>query len=854
MAESEKIELTVEAKAEGLKELKDLKTQLEEIDALLKTLKGQSNALKNLFDTGGSKDDIRAAKREITATIRELRNVGGAKPITDNFRAAPSSAGGVERLLGAIEGTQGKTSRVEALIQGKELEEANERLAKAESAELDRKVELLKAEYDEREKIAKQQESELEKADKLVQNAEERLQKEKERIVAADSRQEKKELADLFKAYDQKEKQQAKDAAAAEKESSALAKLRESARAARIEFAKMVGLKMLTSPMLNPFAGIAKGIKGALGALSKLQHMVGRVLAYRALRKAFALISQGVKEGIENLYAYSQNLGTVFHSNMDRMKESALLVKNATAAMIGPIINAVTPALERLADLFANIANQIGFFIAKLTGAASFSAAIRGNLSSAASAAKDLKKQVFGFDELNILNAPSGGGAATNAGGYFEEWKTGEGGLASELRAAFEAQNFTGAGKILASKLNEMIANLPTEKWGASIGSKINNAISLANGFLKDFSFQKLGGKIGSLINSAITTLGAEGTWTKIGENAAHLLTGAFDLIGGLIKNIEPAGLGDAVKGILTGWFNSVYEWLTGLSWVKIGNEFVEYLKGVVTGGEISWGDVATSIFKTLGAAIGAAVGLLAGAAHNVITSIVDYFKQFIDVDEHDSLLAQGTAIIIGIKDGLVNAVKGIAAWLWTNVISPFWQGIKSGFGIQEDGHSSIAFDFGDGIMGDMLDGFFKGWRKIKDWLQNTVKPAISQFFQDPLSQYGNLDFDVRDNKRTGTGIRKWASGGFPDQGSLFIANEAGPELVGTIGNRTAVTNQAQFTQGLYNANMPVVSAVIDMAQSIVTAINNKDTSTYLDGRELASSLYKPLQRVASSRGPVLVR
>ena len=43
----------------------------------------------------------------------------------------------------------------------------------------------------------------------------------------------------------------------------------------------------------------------------------------------------------------------------------------------------------------------------------------------------------------------------------------------------------------------------------------------------------------------------------------------------------------------------------------------------------------------------------------------------------------------------------------------------------------------------------------------------------------------------------KFAEGGFPEIGSLFIAREAGPELVGTIGSRTAVANNDQIVEGI---------------------------------------------------------
>ena len=37
-------------------------------------------------------------------------------------------------------------------------------------------------------------------------------------------------------------------------------------------------------------------------------------------------------------------------------------------------------------------------------------------------------------------------------------------------------------------------------------------------------------------------------------------------------------------------------------------------------------------------------------------------------------------------------------------------------------------------------------------------------------------------------------SGGFPSQGDLFIANERSPELIGTIGGRTAVASGNEIT------------------------------------------------------------
>lgn len=49
--------------------------------------------------------------------------------------------------------------------------------------------------------------------------------------------------------------------------------------------------------------------------------------------------------------------------------------------------------------------------------------------------------------------------------------------------------------------------------------------------------------------------------------------------------------------------------------------------------------------------------------------------------------------------------------------------------------------------------------------------------------------------------IQTFATGGYPNEGQLFIANEAGAELVGNIGGRTAVANNDMIVQAIENAS-----------------------------------------------------
>lgn len=72
-----------------------------------------------------------------------------------------------------------------------------------------------------------------------------------------------------------------------------------------------------------------------------------------------------------------------------------------------------------------------------------------------------------------------------------------------------------------------------------------------------------------------------------------------------------------------------------------------------------------------------------------------------------------------------------------------------------------------------------------------------------------------------------FAGGGFPDQGQLFIANEAGPEMVGTIGGRTAVAPSNDIVeavrQGVYDA----------VLAANANGSNDVSLKVYLDSREI---------------------
>ena len=90
--------------------------------------------------------------------------------------------------------------------------------------------------------------------------------------------------------------------------------------------------------------------------------------------------------------------------------------------------------------------------------------------------------------------------------------------------------------------------------------------------------------------------------------------------------------------------------------------------------------------------------------------------------------------------------------------------------------------------------------------------------------------------------IPLFAEGGFPAQGQMFIANEAGPELVGNIGRRTAVANNDQIVEsisvGVAEANGEQ-NMLLREQNMLLRQLLEKDSGVYLDGRSLSDSVDK---------------
>lgn len=90
----------------------------------------------------------------------------------------------------------------------------------------------------------------------------------------------------------------------------------------------------------------------------------------------------------------------------------------------------------------------------------------------------------------------------------------------------------------------------------------------------------------------------------------------------------------------------------------------------------------------------------------------------------------------------------------------------------------------------------------------------------------------------------KYATGGFPETGQMFIANEKGPELVGNIGSSTAVVNNQQIVDSV---SIGVANAVAGVLGSQKSSSNNA-TYLYLNGKEFAKAVYNDMETESQRR------
>lgn len=202
------------------------------------------------------------------------------------------------------------------------------------------------------------------------------------------------------------------------------------------------------------------------------------------------------------------------------------------------------------------------------------------------------------------------------------------------------------------------------------------------------------------------------------------------------------------------------------------------------------------------------------------------------------SSTSAGNQIIQGLADGVTDNTKS-----FNDAMSGAVDSGDSALRAAAEIHSPSKLFYRDGeyIMDGLINGISDKTSDLQRVLDETVSRIKSAFDFDwhlPSLKLPHISVSYSDAPWAlarffgiysipHLSVDWYANGGFPDAGQLFIANEAGPEMVGSIGGKTAVANNDQIvdgiTYGVREANDDVVTAIYAVAQQIIAEMRNQD-------------------------------
>jgi len=146
------------------------------------------------------------------------------------------------------------------------------------------------------------------------------------------------------------------------------------------------------------------------------------------------------------------------------------------------------------------------------------------------------------------------------------------------------------------------------------------------------------------------------------------------------------------------------------------------------------------------------------------------------------------------------------------------------------DQMTSDISDAFDGMCNDIESAFKKMCKTIRnkiDAMKRELAALDAEVDVDEDYDYDGGDYDSDDGgeveHHSGGGVikrnaaHKFAAGGFPDLGQLFLARENGPELVGNIGRNNAVANNMQIISGIAQGVQAGIAEVLHDAARYTT-------------------------------------
>lgn len=348
-------------------------------------------------------------------------------------------------------------------------------------------------------------------------------------------------------------------------------------------------------------------------------------------RYAWADLADTLEQPANQLRMLKANL-----DSLGRTLGGALL---AGVAAILPYINALTIALQRLIqyiiDFFGiqlvSISSQANNNIGDLIGSIDDTEDALGD---ASGAAKKLKQNLLGIDELNIISTDTSGGGVGGVADYSDELKGAFDAIYDEYQKvwdkayenvenrakelsdkivnAFKKGDYFAIGDTIASGIGNALKKIPWKKIQATAKKFGEKLADFINGLFKPDTFATLGTTLAEAFNTVLKFNGGvldNIKWENIGLSLAEFLNN-------IAYTIDVRQLAHNISVKIKGALQVIATFLEETDFVTIGQKIGDFLQ------ELDWKGILSGIGEIIVRAIGASIALLAGAVPKWVESL----------------------------------------------------------------------------------------------------------------------------------------------------------------------------------------------------------------------------------------
>lgn len=476
-----------------------------------------------------------------------------------------------------------------------------------------------------------------------------------------------------------------------------------------------------------------KSITGAIGQIGKMG------LALLSIRSAYSMIRQASS----TIAQYNKQYAT----DLEYMKF-------VLAQGIAPVLEKVVLLAQTLMAYINYLATRLLGINLFANGSADAFKKAKDNLSGAAKSSKELKNNLAGFDELNVLDKDNGNETLTpsvDIGGLenveIPEWLEKLGDILEPI------------GKMLqtaATNLKQFFDTITASTQG--LWSKISPIITkISNGFMSLWN---------DAIKPAVTLIsgilndlwaGLKAAWEKWGQPIVENVKAAIEWIGTIMTTLW--------NSILLPIWQHLVEVLTKL-WDEhlkpLWDNLLDFFGELINGALEIWNKVLAPLINWL-------IEKLSPIIVGVVNTIIDIVGQVLGT------ITDVINAIITILKGIVEFIVGVFTGDWDKA----WQGVKDIFQGIWDGITAIVKG-AINIIITFINGMIAGIEKALNWIVDKIN---SLQIVNPFT--GEDIWSPNVPKFTFGRIPTLARGGIVARPTQAVIGEAGREAVMPLDNNT---------------------------------------------------------------------